>query len=75
MTDTTAPKISKTSKDYWSVEDADDGYPLGNILGGGPTRGTRYKAITRRWAAADPEAAPARGYASTLREAAEILAR
>jgi hypothetical protein len=75
MTKTTVPQsimITKTSRDYWSVE-TKDGKPLGDVLGGGPTLRTRYKAIHPDHAAMNPEVAPG-AYFQSLEAAAAHLA-
>lgn len=64
--------VTKTSRDYWSVE-TPDGTSLGDVLGGGPTRDTRFKAIRPEAADANPEAAPG-AFFRTLEEAAAHLA-
>lgn len=64
-------KVSKTSHDYWNVEIA--GNSAGDVLGGGPTAATRYKAITPEDCAINPDQAPG-VYFTSLQKAAAWLA-
>lgn len=73
MKTATPHKISETSRDYWAVA-TEGGKPLGDVLGGGPTRATRFKAISPENVSMNPEVAPG-AYFTSLKEAAEHLAR
>ena len=67
-----AHTVTEISRNYWSVE-TPDGARLGDILGGGPTADTRFKAISPRDGAIDPDSAPGT-YFRSLAGAARFLA-
>ena len=65
-------RLERISDNYWTVYDGTD-RELGSLLGGGPTRSTRWKAISVSNGHMDPDAAPAVGYAGSRDAAAELL--
>ncbi len=67
----TAITTTKVSDDFWFVYGAGEAR-IGTVVGGGPTAATRFKAVTMRNDAIDPDAAPG-SYHRTLTEAAASL--
>lgn len=64
--------VKEVSHDFWTV--IFDGQEIGTVVGGGPTRDTRFKSIRPSQAAVNPDYAPG-GYSRTLRGAVESLVR
>lgn len=62
----------RVSGEYYEVHD-EQGREIGTVLGGGPTRDTRFKSISPDDVGIAPLCAPG-GYSPTLEEAAALLA-